>query len=129
MHIAFSGCRDYRPKLKEVIAAYKAIHQALRVRVVAEGPDSAVLVGDCPTGVDAEIRKRYIYCLMSANDPKVFEADWNKHGKAAGPIRNKEMVSESDGLIAFWDGKSRGTKNAIDCAVADEKIVIIMPTT
>ena len=24
------------------------------------------------------------------------------------------MVELADGLIAFWDGKSRGTKNSID---------------
>ena len=43
-------------------------------------------------------------------------ADWVKHSRAAGPIRNKEMAECSDALIAFWDGKSRGTKNMIDSA-------------
>lgn len=43
-------------------------------------------------------------------------ADWNKHGRAAGPIRNAEMAETSDALIAFWDGQSRGTKNMIDLA-------------
>lgn len=38
-------------------------------------------------------------------------ADWNKHGRAAGPIRNAQMAEISDALIAFWDGKSRGTKS------------------
>lgn len=44
---------------------------------------------------------------------KIFEADWNKHGKAAGPIRNREMASYADALIAFWDGVSSGTMNMI----------------
>lgn len=43
-------------------------------------------------------------------------ADWNKHGRAAGPIRNAEMAEVADALIAFWDGVSRGTKNMIDTA-------------
>ena len=43
-------------------------------------------------------------------------ADWAKHGRAAGPIRNEEMASVADALIAFWDGQSRGTKNMIDQA-------------
>lgn len=47
---------------------------------------------------------------------KVFTADWEMHGNAAGPIRNQEMAREADILIAFWDGKSRGTKNMIDNA-------------
>ena len=45
-----------------------------------------------------------------------FPADWNTHGKYAGPIRNKVMAMEAEALIAFWDGKSKGTKNMIDTA-------------
>lgn len=44
----------------------------------------------------------------------MFPADWNKNGKAAGPIRNKEMGDYADTLLAFWDGESRGTKHMID---------------
>ena len=43
-------------------------------------------------------------------------ADWELHGKAAGPIRNAEMAEVADALIAFWDGKSPGTKSMIDIA-------------
>jgi hypothetical protein len=45
---------------------------------------------------------------------KEFPADWNTHGKAAGPIRNKQMAEYADALIAVWDGKSKGTKNMIE---------------
>jgi hypothetical protein len=45
---------------------------------------------------------------------KVMNANWNDFGKAAGPIRNKEMGTIGDELIAFWDGQSRGTANMID---------------
>jgi hypothetical protein len=47
---------------------------------------------------------------------KVFPADWDKHGKAAGPIRNKQMAEYADALILFWDGKSRGSKHMLDTA-------------
>jgi hypothetical protein len=47
---------------------------------------------------------------------KQFPADWNKHGKSAGYIRNKQMAEYADALIAFWDGKSKGTKHMIDLA-------------
>ena len=43
-------------------------------------------------------------------------ADWDKYGKSAGYIRNKEMAEYADALIAFWDGKSKGTKHMIDLA-------------
>lgn len=48
----------------------------------------------------------------------IFKADWKKYGRGAGPVRNKEMLEyakqESPVIIAFWDGKSKGTKNMID---------------
>lgn len=50
----------------------------------------------------------------------VFKAEWDKYGRAAGPIRNKQMLyyamEDHPLVIAFWDGKSRGTKNMIDIA-------------
>ena len=45
---------------------------------------------------------------------KKFYADWEKYGNAAGYIRNVEMAQAADFLIAFWDGKSKGTKHMID---------------
>lgn len=51
-----------------------------------------------------------------------FQADWDTHGKSAGYRRNAEMAiyaseNGNDGvLIAFWDGRSRGTKHMIDLA-------------
>lgn len=41
-------------------------------------------------------------------------ADWRKYGKAAGFRRNAEMAAFADGLLAFWDGASKGTKHMID---------------
>lgn len=43
-----------------------------------------------------------------------FKADWGTHGKAAGPIRNREMAEYCDAAIIFWDGSSKGTKNMIE---------------
>jgi hypothetical protein len=45
-----------------------------------------------------------------------FPADWNKYNKSAGYIRNEEMAKYADALIAFWNGKSAGTKHMIDLA-------------
>lgn len=47
---------------------------------------------------------------------RIFKADWNRYGKSAGPIRNKEMGEYADALVAFWDYKSVGTKHMIDFA-------------
>jgi hypothetical protein len=42
---------------------------------------------------------------------KEFPAEWDKHGKAAGPIRNKEMAEYADALLLIWDGDSKGSAN------------------
>lgn len=52
--------------------------------------------------------------------------DWNKYGKAAGPIRNEDIVKNSDIIVAFWDGKSRGTKSTIDIAQKMKKPTVII---
>lgn len=44
---------------------------------------------------------------------EIFEADWERFGRSAGPRRNEEMVKVADGVIAFWDYKSKGTKTTI----------------
>jgi NADPH-dependent 7-cyano-7-deazaguanine reductase QueF-like protein len=54
------------------------------------------------------------YAKENRIELKVFPADWNKHGRAAGPIRNAQMGDYADQLVAVWDGKSKGTKNMID---------------
>lgn len=44
----------------------------------------------------------------------IFPAKWEEFGKKAGILRNIEMGNFADELLAFWDGKSRGTKHMID---------------
>ena len=61
---------------------------------------------------------------------KYFPADWNTYGKSAGYRRNAEMANyakEDNGvLIAFWDGKSKGTKHMIDLAKSNNIRVFII---
>lgn len=47
---------------------------------------------------------------------RYFPAEWDKHGKKAGVLRNDEMAQNADALVAFWDGQSSGTKNMIETA-------------
>lgn len=44
---------------------------------------------------------------------ELFPANWNLHGKAAGPIRNKQMGDFADVLICFWDGVSSGSQHMV----------------
>ena len=50
-----------------------------------------------------------------------FPADWEKHGRAAGPIRNQQMADYADAVVLFPGG--RGTNSMFKIAtVAGLKI-------
>lgn len=60
-------------------------------------------------------------------DYKIYVALWDIHGKAAGPIRNKLMITEhldADFLLAFPGGN--GTMNAIRTAKENNVPVIAL---
>ena len=50
-----------------------------------------------------------------------FLPDWTTHGKAAGFIRNKQIINAATHVIAFWDGTSHGTLNSINLAKKAKK--------
>lgn len=45
-----------------------------------------------------------------------FLPEYEKYGKAAPIIRNKQIVDYADKVIAFWNGKSKGTKHTVEYA-------------
>lgn len=49
--------------------------------------------------------------------------DYKKHGRGAPLIRNKQIIDEADRVVAFWDGKSRGTLFGIEYAKKRNKPV------
>jgi hypothetical protein len=54
-----------------------------------------------------------------------FPADWKKYGKAAGPIRNKQMVDISDAAAIFWNKVSPGTRNTLNLC-KDKQIPLLL---
>ena len=54
------------------------------------------------------------YAKEEGFDLEIYPAQWDKYGKSAGFRRNEQMGNIADALIAFWDGKSHGTKHMID---------------
>ena len=60
-----------------------------------------------------------------------FPAQWHQYGKAAGPMRNAQMLAYAKegipALVAFWDGKSRGTDNMIQAARRGKAFVRVIP--
>ncbi len=79
----------------------------------AESGEEIVIVSGGAPGADAlgarYARERGLRVLH-------YPAQWGKYGRKAGPMRNTEMAENADALLAFWDGKSRGTGNMIQKA-------------
>ncbi len=46
----------------------------------------------------------------------VFLPEYKTYGRAAPIIRNKKIVDYADKVVAFWDGKSKGTLSVIKYA-------------
>lgn len=46
----------------------------------------------------------------------VFRPDYKRYGRGAPIVRNQQIVQKADLVLAFRDGKSRGTKSSIDFA-------------
>lgn len=63
------------------------------------------------------------YALHMGYRKKVFDADWNKHGKSAGPIRNKQIAKYSDVLLLIHNN-SLGSLNMKKEMLALNKPVI-----
>ncbi len=55
------------------------------------------------------------WARLNGRTEETHPADWNTHGRAAGPIRNQKMLDTGiNYAVAFWDGSSRGTKDMIE---------------
>lgn len=99
MRLIVTGGRDYHDKelVHKILDALKPIHLA---------------TGACPTGADHHAatwpaRQSVVYYTP-------YPANWDQHGKAAGPMRNAHMIEDfkPDLLLAFPGG--RGTISCID---------------
>lgn len=78
---------------------------------ILKNKKSVEIVSGTARGAD---RLGEVYAYSKGYSVKRFPADWEKHGKAAGAIRNAEMADYCDAAIIFWDQKSKGTKNIIE---------------
>jgi len=85
---------------------------------------SIVIVSGAARGADT-LGERY--AQERGYSIEQYPADWEHAGKAAGFIRNAQMASVADALIAFWDGQSKGTAHMIELARKHELQVRVVP--
>lgn len=89
-----------------------AVCDRLLADKVKQGFDIVIVSGGC---VGADLLGE-AYAKQKGYKVERYPAQWEQYGKKAGIIRNAEMADNADALIAYWNGKSRGTKNMIETA-------------
>lgn len=110
MRIIVCGGRDFR-NAAYVFSSLDKLH--------SEWPITELMQGGA-TGADALARD---WAISKGIKRWVCHADWEKHGKAAGPLRNARMLEwKPDAVVAFPGG--RGTANMISQARAAGVTVI-----
>jgi hypothetical protein len=106
--------------MKVIIAGSRNISDYMLVvnAVKSSGYDITTVISGCAVGVD-----RLGELWARTNNIPIIEmpANWNRDGKKAGPIRNKEMALVADAAVIIWDGESIGTRNMIDCMIKLKK--------
>lgn len=99
--------------MKTIVAGSRSFDDYGLLKSVCDEFDITEVVSGTARGAD---RLGERYARENNIYVKRYPANWDKHGKAAGYIRNKEMAKYADRLIAFWDFKSKGTRHMIDLA-------------
>lgn len=113
--VIIAGCRDFND--------YELLKEKCDYFLQDEKKEDVVIISGHASGADA-LGERY--AQERGFQLETFPADWKAHGRAAGPIRNARMASAANALIAFWDGKSRGTKNMIETAKNHNLKVVVV---
>lgn len=76
-------------------------------------------------GVDSSARE---YALSHGIKLTEFLPEYKKYGKSAPLKRNITIIENADIVLAFWDGRSKGTKFVIEnCRKMNAKVKVYMP--
>jgi len=117
MKIAVVGSRTFTD--------YDLLRRTLdRVRLMFHDRDITIVSGGAP-GADS-LAERYSQAVLNKH-PIVYKAEWSTYGKVAGFRRNREIVDESDFVVAFWDGVSRGTNHTMNLTTKVGKPILVVP--
>lgn len=87
-------------------------------------PHTSEIVSGGAKGIDTCAKE---YALLNRIKYTEFLPDYRRYGKGAPIIRNIEIINYADEIIAFWDGKSKGTNNIIErCHKLNKKLTVVI---
>lgn len=84
--------------------------------------DTTEIVSGGAKGIDSCAKA---YALANGIKLTEFLPEYNKYGRGAPLKRNLQIIQYSDLVIAFWDGKSRGTEYVIKNCKTENKPVTV----
>lgn len=90
----------------------KLVNEAMSQLAIPEGFKPYIISG----GARGADRAGEMWARSNKHPLRVIPAQWGKHGKMAGYMRNRDMVEIADALVALWDGTSKGTWHTIELA-------------
>lgn len=116
--VIIAGCRDFKdyPRLEMEIDFMLQNLNTIDTEIVSGKQCTKIKHG---LGKHEKYGADYlgeVYARAKGINIIPFEADWNRFGKSAGPVRNREMAEYATHLIAFPSKKSTGTRNMISSA-------------
>lgn len=86
--------------------------------------DTTEIVSGGARGIDTCAKK---YALSHNLKYTEFLPDYESFARSAPIIRNNEIIDYADIVLAFWDGKSRGTKYVIErCRKKGKQIKVLL---
>lgn len=105
MKVAIVGSRNFR--------SFSVLKNRMDFYLKNQNPEEITIISGGANGADTLAR---LYAKEECYKMIEHLADWDKHGKSAGFIRNNLIVEAADVLVAFWDGTSKGTLSSIKLA-------------
>lgn len=112
--------------MKVIIAGSRSItsFEDVSAAIIASGFTITEVVSGGAAGVDTMGEQ---WAATAGLPVKRFLPDWEQFGKAAGPIRNRDMAKYADLAIVVWDGKSAGSRSMINEMSKAGKMVYVHP--
>jgi len=102
--------------MRTIVAGSRTINDYSIVKEAIEnsGFDVSKVISGSSEGVDKLAEQ---WATDNGVEIERHPADWDKWGRSAGPMRNKEMADCADACIIVWDKSSKGTKNMLMQAI------------
>lgn len=110
--VIVAGSRDLVVRTEPTFGPTQWLDTLLRTAFKTHYPQYDLEIVSGGSGNMDELGEQWAV-LSGCDAVTFFHADWSKHGKAAGPIRNREMADYADALVLIWDGESRGSANML----------------